>query len=499
MIFAEGMDRKQTRVPLSGVDAIREIALSASIEDLSDRCGVSVDAIRDVARRFGRARSGMCITRTGAAHAPTGTIAEWLSGVINAVTDRLEQPGGRRMEPGYVDIAKIWEQFAPASKHRSRLRDLPTVAGFHSLAELPDEITTPGDGQIRGLLMTFGNPVVSGPDGAALDAALSQLELLVSIDFVQRESHRHAHWLIPGTHFLEREGLHPLFSGLMERPFAQYSRQAVKPPEGILEEWEFFTELALAMNRNLFGKPGVNKIIRASRALSKATNKPGLALNPRWMERLMVRIGKRLRYEDIRDAEHGLEWGKKEYGHLAKALRTPDKTVHCAPPRFLLALKQALKQRQTSTSHSYPMLMINRRSRESMNSWLNETPGMFTLERGNSAEMHPEDAAGLGLVDGQRVRISSEVGSIELPIKLIDGGRPGVVTVAHGWGSRIFNPTSGEGPVTWGANRNLLVDRHQIDPIAQTPPFNATPVRVEALAPSPTPEKTASSSVKESA
>ena len=48
--------------------------------------------------------------------------------------------------------------------------------------------------------------MMSGPDSQALDNALSQLELLVAVDLVQRDSHRHAHWLIPGTHFLEREG-----------------------------------------------------------------------------------------------------------------------------------------------------------------------------------------------------------------------------------------------------------------------------------------------------
>lgn len=58
------------------------------------------------------------------------------------------------------------------------------VAGAHALSELPDEITTPGRGQIRAMVVNCGNPVVSG-----------------------RESHRHAHWLLPAVHWLERERL----------------------------------------------------------------------------------------------------------------------------------------------------------------------------------------------------------------------------------------------------------------------------------------------------
>ena len=82
------------------------------------------------------------------------------------------------------------------------------------MSELADEITTPGRGQIRALLINSGNPVISGPDGARLDRALASLELLVVIDFVQRESHRHAHWLLPAVHWLEREDLLAFTSNL---------------------------------------------------------------------------------------------------------------------------------------------------------------------------------------------------------------------------------------------------------------------------------------------
>ena len=480
-IFEEKMERGTTFVPLSGVSAIRELALGTSLEDLADRCGVSAEVIRDVARRFGKAPNAMCITHTGVSQTPTGTLTEWLCSVINAVTDRLDRPGGKRVERGYMDLAEIWSKFAPPGKHRTRLRDQPTIAGFHSLAELADEITTPGEGQIKAMLIAAGNPVVSGPDGATLDKALSQLDLLVSVDFAQRETHRHAHWLIPGTHFLEREGLHALMAGLTELPFAQYAQQAVKPPPGVKEEWEFFTDLALAMKRNLFGKPGVNAFIKASRALARASGKPQLAMNPRWVERLLVASGKRLKYDDIRNHEHGWLYGEKEYGHFVKSLRTADKTVHCSPPRFLHALRKELSNRRTRTSAAYPLLLVNRRIRESMNSWLNETPGLFEQQRSNAMEIHPIDAAELGLENGEWARVSSASGSIELPVTIVDGGRPGVVAIPHGWGSHVYDPRNGAPPEALGVNRNLLIDRTDIDPFSQTPSLNATPVRVEAV------------------
>lgn len=481
VVFEENLTH-QSDVPLNGVEHLRDLALSAPLDDLADRCGIAVATIRDVARRFAKAKRAMAITHTGVSHTPTGTLSEWLCASLNAVTNRLDQPGGKRIERGYLELAVIWAQFAPPGKHRTRLLDLPTIAGFHSLTELADEITTPGHGQIKAMLITAGNPVLSGPDSQALDTALSQLELLVAVDLVQRDSHRHAHWLIPGTHFLEREGLHPLFAGLTELPFAQFARRSVKPPEGVKDEWQFFMELALALDRNLFGKPGVNKIIRASKVLAKVTGIPGLAMNPRWLERALVMVGKRLKYSEIQKYEHGWMYGTKEYGHMKKSLQTPDKAIHVAPPKFMFGLRQELQRHDTRTSTAFPMLMINRRTRESMNSWLNETPSLFEQQRQNSVEMHPDDAAALGLDDGQWARVSSAVGAIELPVSIVDGGRPGVVAVAHGWGARVFDPKSGAAPMSLGANRNLLIDRRDFDPFSQTPSLNATPVRVEVLA-----------------
>lgn len=210
----------------------------------------------DVARRFATARTAFCAIATGVGQTRAGTIAEWLGMVLNIVTDRIDRPGGRRFERGLVDMARLFALMAPPAEHRTRLRGTPMVAGYHSLAELPDEITTPGRGQIRAVIIDAGNPVVSGPHGAALDAALEQLDLLVAVDLVQRESHRHAHWLIPGAHWLERAESNPILCGFQDEPFIQYWKAAVDPPAGVKEEWEFFSDLALALGRDLFGKWG---------------------------------------------------------------------------------------------------------------------------------------------------------------------------------------------------------------------------------------------------
>jgi formate dehydrogenase len=483
VVLDERLERPADNLPLTGLDELRRFVGDFDLEHLADLAGVEAAVLADVARRFAAAPTAMCVTHTGVSMNEHGTIGEWLGHTLNLITGRIDNPGGRRFERGYVDIGLVMKMFAPAAEHHTRLRGNPTIAGFHSLAELPDEILTPGKGQIRGVLMAFGNPVVSGPDGQALDAALQDLDLLVAVDLVQRESHRHADWLIPGTHWLEREDLHPLFANLQEQPYANYAERAIQPPPGVKEEWEFFTDLALAMDRNLFGKPGVNRIIRATRRLARATGRPKLELHPEWIQRLMVRMGRRLSFKQIKAHRHGWIYAEATYGDLAGVLSTPDGRVQLAPPPFLGAARDAAAA-DPLTSDEYPLVLTTKRIREAMNSWLNESEGLFRPERTNVAEMHSDDARGLGVRDGDLVRLSSPHGAIELRARLNDVMRPGAVCVPHGWGSRIFDPAGGTEPRQYGENRNVLVSNLRLDRFSQTPALNSTAVRVELVDPS---------------
>ena len=203
-----------------------------------------------------------------------GTVAEWLGHVLNVITGRMDRPGGRRYEPGYVDALRLAD-LAKAKPHKE-----PAGRPGHGRGRARAQRVARGDNHCRAaarssaMVINCGNPVVSGPDGAKLDKALAQLDLLVAIDFVQRESHRHAHWLLPAVHWLERDDLLAFTSNMHDEPYLQYGAKAVDPPPGARQEWRIFVDLAIAMRKPLFGAKGLNGFIRATRRLARLTRRP---------------------------------------------------------------------------------------------------------------------------------------------------------------------------------------------------------------------------------
>ena len=481
VVFEQGWQHQQDCSEANGVDTLKSIAAAASLEDLSARCNVETEIIRDVARRFATAESSVCVSRTGVSQNRNGTLGEWLSHVLNLICGRIDRKGGRYYQPGiFKNSMKVYNSVAQPVTRRSRIGNYKAVIGSYPLATLPDEITTPGPEQVRALIITGGNPVVSGPDGGKLDAAMQQLDCLIAVDLFQRESHRHAHWLIPGTHFLEKEDFFgALMSMIYEKPFAQLGPAAVQPLNGLRHEWEFFIDLAIAMKRPFMGIPGMNTLIRASRGIARLTGNPRHAFNPRWFWAFLVKAFGRVKWRDIANHPQGYVFGTKEYGHFRPSLQIQNGRINAAPEEFVAALKQRLAEPNPHASVNGALQMVAQRRATMMNSWLLETIPHHR-PYGEYVEINAADAAMRNLVDDQLVTISSTVSSLRAKVRITEEVPRGVVSIDHGWGSRLFDPRGGSAPTIAGVNRNALVDSQVIDELSGLPNLNSTYVNLTA-------------------
>lgn len=134
-----------------------------------------------------------------------------------------------------------------ASSHdtfRSRGADPPDLNGELPVAAMVDEITRPGDRQLRGLIVASGNPALSSPDARAVASALAELEFLVCVDLYLTETSRLADLVLPPMSQLERAELDIVFPAFSVRNNARWSPRAIAAAPDALEDWDILLGLA---------------------------------------------------------------------------------------------------------------------------------------------------------------------------------------------------------------------------------------------------------------
>jgi anaerobic selenocysteine-containing dehydrogenase len=92
------------------------------------------------------------------------------------------------------------------------------------------------------------------------------------------------------------------------------------------------------------------------------------------------------------------------------------------------------------------------------------------------AEIHPERARKLSLLDGDLIRVVSGKGSVTLPVKIVPSVSPEILAVPFGQGHK----ESGRYAKNIGTNPMALID-HRVDPLSGCSSLQSTRVRVEKI------------------
>lgn len=466
-------------------DELIAMLKAQDVEALSARCEVPVATIEEVARTFSKG-SGICLAQTGVGQTSTGSVSLWLSHLLNLITGNMRGKGGLYHNKGGLDMVKTGGEFFPKVHRTSRVNQASSVGGFLPFAEAVTEMLTPGEGQIRAFIIHGGNPVITGPEGEKLNAAMADLDLLIAVDSFQRESHRHADWLIPAPSYLELDEVSILLQEIANAPSLQMLRSAVKKPEGVPYEWEFFRDLTLAMNKPLLlGKPALNWLVKGYSLIAKITGNPYDGFSPKQVAKQMYKTGGQVSYKQIENSPHGYNLDPTiDYEYLTDNLPTESGKVRTLPVDLYARLNALLASPSVRPDKAeYPLQLISRRRKHMMNSWLTEG-SMQQMKRPESdiIEVNQEDAARWQLQDGEWVSVSSRVGAVQAQLLVSDKIRPGVAVMSHGWGNNTYNPNK-KGDVTpsGGVNRNLLVANDDRDPLTGVPKLNGTSIKIEAL------------------
>lgn len=486
VVFEEGLaDRAFLERHTEGAAELERTALEHPPERTAALTAADPARVRELARAFAVAGGAAAYGRTGSCLGRFATLVAFLIDALNAVTGNLDRPGGAVFGHSAVGLETLARRIGldGYDRARSRVGGFPEVLGNMPASLIPREIETPGPGQLRAMIVSAGNPVLSVPDGEAMRAALRKLDLLVSLDLYVNETCALADYVLPTTTFLERDDVAVALLGFHLTPFVQHTDPVVGPRGEAREEWEILDAVARALGT----APLPTRPARLGARL-------GIRPSPQRVLDALLRLGPDgdrfglrrggLSIARLRRNPHGIVLAEHvPTGVLRKRVRHRGGRVRLAPPPIVRELRRLAAAAEAEAGQRLPLRLIGQRELRSHNSWMHNSPKLMSARAPHAVRLNPDDAAARGVEEGDIVTISSAAGSLELPATITDELIAGTVALPHGWGHhggwQLANSAG-------GVNSNLLASAEPsaLEPLAGMAHLNGIAVEV-ALVRSP--------------
>jgi formate dehydrogenase len=428
-------DEAKLREQTTGWETLPALLAGITPARVEAETGMRYADIQQLARAFVAARSAALYGRCGASLGPFSTLTKYLIDAFNIASGNLDRRGGLVFGRPMIDTELFTRLFKADGydRWRTRVDNFPEVLGTAPLASLPREIRTPGKGQLRALIVGAGNIATTSCASEKVAGALGELDLLVSLDPYITETNAQAHYILPPTLWIERDGM-PIFTQMHNAvPHAQWVPATVPAKGEARDDWWIIDQIAKR----------IGLVPSASKA-AQWLGKIGIRLSPGTAVDLFMRLAPEGDWFGLRP--QGLS-RKKLYanpggiklsddvpvGVWRKKIHHRDKKIHLAHALIREEMQRMLA-RPTTADATYPLRLISMRELQSQNSWLHNSPRLMTPNRHHRLRIHPRDAERLGLSDNDNVSVASKWGRITTPVELTDEMMEGVVALPQSWG-----------------------------------------------------------------
>ncbi len=464
VIFEQGIDEKtHLSSHLKGLEEIKEIIKKYPPQKTAAIIGIDSLEIQKIAKNFMNSKTAVCYGRMGVSTQEFGGICQWLINVINIVTNNMDKAGGAMFTEAAIDLVfmtGMQGKVGNFDRYRSRVHDLPEYSGELPVATLADEMIVEGEGQIKMLICTAGNPVLSTPNGKKLEKALEGLDFMVSIDIYLNETSKYANIILPSTNGLETLHYDLVFHQLAIRNTAKLSEVLFEKDENQKHDWQILNELT----ERITGKKN--------------------PLTPEMMLDNMFKFSSykaaNLSVKKLKENPSGIDLGALQ-PLLTKRIFTQDKKINISPKFFIDDLKRLDKELFNTNGEdktNYPFALIGRRHLRNNNSWMHNSKLLMKGKNRCTVLMCPKDANNLSITNHQKIRITSNVGSIELPVEISDEMKEGVLSIPHGFGHNRQGTKIKLAEENAGESINDLTDDYNIDKLTGNVNFSGTRVKV---------------------
>jgi NADPH-dependent sulfite reductase flavoprotein alpha-component len=464
-----------------GWDAMPEFLADYTPARVAQITGLPQADIRQAARMIGQAPEWMSCWTMGLnqsthgtwntnalcnLHLATGAICRPGSGPFS-LTGQPNAMGGREM--GYMGPGLPGQRSVLVEADRSFIEDLWSIPrgslGQTLGGGTIDLFERMRDGQIKACWIICTNPVASVANRSTVIEALQNAELVITQDaFLDTETNRYADILLPGALWAEAEGVM-----INSERNLTLTQKAVDAPGEALPDWQIIARVACEMGfAEGFSYASAEAVFEEIKQ----------AWNPK--------TGYDIRgasYARLRD--QSLQWpcAPDDIG-TRHPIRYLDKSGDpLERPRLVFAtehgkavfLPRPHMPPAEMPNEAFPMVLNTGRLQHQWHTLTKtgKVPTLNKLNPGPFVEIHPTDAAALGIRDKDAVEIRSARGHAVLPAVVTDRVRPGNCFAPFHWND-VYGEHLAINAVTSDA----------VDPISQQPEFKFCAValrRVELI------------------
>ncbi len=504
----------------AAIDALRTVPIA----DYCARAGISEPLARKAARTIGQASSVAVFEDLGIQMNRHSTLSSYLNKLLWVLTGNFGKKGAQYVPAPLVDITGSLDKIAgpEAQDKRSPVTGARIISGLIPCNAIADEILADHPKRYRAMLVDTANPAHSLADSVRTREALQALELLVVTDIAMTETAMLADYVLPtSTQYEKAEAT--FFNFEFPSNYFQLRHPVLTPPEGVLCEAEIHARLCEALGA--YGEEDLaplHKALEAGRAafvpafFGHVLTSPKLGpyasvilyrtLGPTLPEGLaqgavlwglahqfaasypdsVRRAGfegpgfeapERL-FDAILGSPSGVIYSVDEFDENWKRVRTPDGKFQLAIAEMLDALG-GLVDEEVSRDDAFPFVLSAGERRSFTANTILRDPAWRKKDAEGALRIGVDDAASLGVNDGERVRVTTKQGSVDVPIEVSAMMQSGHVSLPNGLG--VDHRTSNNESVRTGIAPNELTATEDRDFLAGTPWHKHVRARVEAL------------------
>jgi len=278
---------------------------------------------------------------------------------------------------------------------------------------------------IMALFIQNTNPMVVCPDSGAVARGFARDDLFVCVhEQFMTETAAMADIVLPATMFAEHDDAY-IASG---HTYFQVTRAIIEPPEQCRSNHEVICGLAQRLG----------------------AEHPGFEMSA-W-----ELIDRTLQASGLPDAEalHAAHWHDCtlpfETMHFLDGFGTADRRFHFKADWQAVGHDHAAMPRLPGfsdtidrASEACPFRLVAAPARGYLNTTFTETPGSIQREGRPLVKVHPQAAAQLGVVEGARLRLGNDLGSVVVEVQVCDGQQPEILIVESIWPNAAFEEGRG--------------------------------------------------------